>query len=169
MAIFYTLCVLDCPAMGQSNVTTQPAGGQPLNITADRIDHLQEFDIYEAEGSVVVTQGDWRLTADHVTIRTLPGILIAVGHVRLSDPSSEATAERLELNVNTEAGIMANGTLLAKPSNSFVTGRFFQRFSEDHYRVKDGTFTNCDAARGETRHGALNSKTWISTLGIVWQ
>ena len=150
MTIFYTLCVLDGPAMGQSNVTAQPGGGQPLNITADRIDHLQEFDIYEAEGSVVVTQGAWRLTADHVTIRTLPGILIAVGHVRLNDPSSEAFAERLELNVNTEAGIMVNGTLFVKPSNSFLTGRFFQRFSEDHYRVKDGTFTNCDAARGET-------------------
>jgi LPS-assembly protein len=150
MPIFCALCVLDRSALGQSHVTTQPAGGQPLNITADRIDHLQEFDIYEAEGSVVVTQGGWRLTADHVTIRTLPGILIAVGHVRLSDPSSEASAERLELNVNTEAGVMANGTLFAKPSNSFMTGRFFQRFSEDHYRVKDGTFTNCDAAHGET-------------------
>ena len=45
---------------------------------------------------------------------------------------------------------MVNGTLFAKPSNSFMTGRFFQRFSEDHYRVKDGTFTNCDAAHGET-------------------
>ena len=57
MTILCALCVLERPAMGQSNVTTQPAGGQPLNITADRIDHLQEFDIYEAEGSVVVTQG----------------------------------------------------------------------------------------------------------------
>ena len=133
----------------QANATAQPGAGQPLNITADRIDYLQELEIYEAEGSVVVTQGALRLTADHVTIRSLSGLLIAVGHARLGDPSTEASAERLELNVNTEAGVLTNGSLFVKSSNSYVTGRLLQRFSEDHYRIKDGTFTNCDAKDGE--------------------
>ncbi|HEX2055002.1 MAG TPA: LPS assembly protein LptD, partial [Nitrospiraceae bacterium] len=133
----------------QSKATAQPGAGQPLNITADRIDYLQDLEIYEAEGSVVVTQGTLRLTADHVTVRPLSGVLIAVGHARLGDPSSEAAAERLELNVNTEAGVLANGSLYIRSSNSYLTGRLLQRFSEDHYRIKDGTFTNCDAKDGE--------------------
>lgn len=133
----------------QSKATAEPGTGQPLNITADRIDYLQDLEVYEAEGSVVVTQGALRLTADHVTIRPLSGLLIAVGHARLGDPSSEASAERLELNVNTEAGVLANGSLFIKQSNSYLTGRLLQRFSEDHYRIKEGTFTNCDAKDGE--------------------
>jgi LPS-assembly protein len=31
-----------------------------------------------------------------------------------------------------------------------VEGRLLQRFSEDHYRVKEGRFSNCDAQEGET-------------------
>ncbi len=123
---------------------------QPLNVIAERIDHLQEQDIYEADGSVVITQGPFKLTADHVTIKTLPGTLIATGHVHLVDPTSDIRSDQLELNVNTEAGVVTTGSLFVKPSNSYLTGRLLQRMSEDHYRIKDGTFTNCDAGEGET-------------------
>jgi LPS-assembly protein len=125
-------------------------GALPLNVTAERIDYLQEQDIYEAEGSVVVEQGKLRLTADHLTLQVLPGILIATGHVRLTDPKADLTAERLELNVNTEAGVITHGQIYIKASSTSVDGRLIQRFSEDHYRVKEGRFTNCDAQEGTT-------------------
>ena len=139
-------------AWAQTTVTpgTPSSSNQPLNVTAERIDHLQEQDVYEADGSVVITQGALRLTADHVTINTLPGTLVATGHVHLVDPTSDIHTDRLELNVNTEAGVVTTGSIYIRPSNSFMTGRLLQRFSEDHYRIKDGTFTNCDAREGET-------------------
>jgi LPS-assembly protein len=126
------------------------SGSPPLEVKADRIDYLQEQDIYEAEGSVVVDQGSVHLTADHVTIQALPGIMIATGHVRLTDPKADIVAERLELNVNTEAGVITHGEVYIKASNTTVDGRLIQRFSEDHYRFKEGRFTNCDAPEGET-------------------
>ncbi|HXC65827.1 MAG TPA: LPS assembly protein LptD, partial [Nitrospiraceae bacterium] len=130
--------------------TTASTGGIPLDITAERIDYLQGQEIYEADGSVVVTQGALRLTADHMTIQSLPGVLIATGHVRLTDPKADLATERLELNVNTEAGVVTHGRVYLKATNTFVEGRLLQRFSEDHYRVKEGRFTNCDAQEGET-------------------
>ena len=133
-----------------STATTTSSGGLPLDITAARIDYLQDQEIYEADGSVVVNQGTLRLTADHMTIQALPGILIATGHVRLTDPTTDLLAERLELNVNTEAGVVTHGQVYLKSSNTSVEGRLLQRFSEDHYRVKEGRFTNCDAQEGET-------------------
>jgi LPS-assembly protein len=134
---------------GGSAATTASPGGLPLDITAERIDYLQEQEIYEADGSVVVNQGTMRLTADHMTIQALPGVLIATGHVRLIDPKVDLTAERLELNVNTEAGVVTHGRVYLKSTNTSVEGRLLQRFSEDHYRVKEGRFTNCDAQEGE--------------------
>lgn len=125
------------------------AGTPPIDVTAARIDYLQDQEVYEAEGSVVIVQGNTRLTADHVTIQTLPGVLIATGHAHLSDPVSDLRAERLELNVNTEAGVVTHGDLYIKSTNTSVTGRLLQRFSEDHYRAKDGTFTNCDTGEGQ--------------------
>lgn len=134
---------------GSAAKTTSP-GALPLDVTAERIDYLQEQETYEADGSVVVNQGTLRLTADHMTIQALPGVLIATGHVRLTDPKADLSAERLELNVNTEAGVVTHGRVYLKSSNTSVEGRLLQRFSEDHYRVKEGRFTNCDAQEGET-------------------
>jgi len=126
------------------------SGSPPLDVKAERIDYLQEQDIYEADGSVVIDQGSVHLTADHVTIQALPGVMIATGHVRLTDPKADIVAERLELNVNTEAGVVTHGEVYIKASNTTVDGRLIQRFSEDHYRFKEGRFTNCDAPEGET-------------------
>ncbi len=134
---------------GSASATTSPTG-LPLDITAERIDYLQEQEVYEADGSVVVNQGTLRLTADHITIQALPGVVIATGHVRLTDPKADLVTERLELNVNTEAGVVTHGRVYLKSTNTSVEGRLLQRFSEDHYRVKEGRFTNCDAQEGET-------------------
>jgi LPS-assembly protein len=128
--------------------STSP-GALPLDVRAERIDYLQDQEVYEADGAVVVDQGTIHLTADHITIQALPGVLIATGHVHLTDPKADLIADRLELNVNTEAGVVTNGQLHIPASNSLLTGRLLQRFSEDHYRVKEGTFTNCDAQQGE--------------------
>ncbi|MBI3356445.1 MAG: LPS-assembly protein LptD [Nitrospirae bacterium] len=125
------------------------SGSLPLDVTASRIDYRQDQDVYEADGSVVIQQGTIRLTADHATIQVLPGILTAVGHVHLTDPQADVTAERLELNINTEAGVVTHGQLYIPATNSLVSGRLMQRFSEYHYRAKDGSFTNCDARDGE--------------------
>lgn len=134
---------------GSAAATTSP-GALPLDITAKQIEYLQEQEIYEADGSVVVNQGTLRLTADHMTIQALPGVLIATGHVRLTDPKADLASERLELNVNTEAGVVTHGRMYLRSTNTSVEGRLLQRFSEDHYRVKEGRFTNCDAQQGET-------------------
>lgn len=141
-----------CPlsaADNQPGAKTSPAGSGPLDITADRIDYRQDQEIYEANGSVVIQQGTLKLTADHVAIQVLPGILTAVGHVHLTDPQADVTAERMEININTEGGVATHGNLYIPSTNSFISGRLLQRFSEYHYRVKGGSFTNCDAQDGE--------------------
>jgi len=146
------LTVLPFPALA-ADISAAPqtgTGSPPLEVKADRIDYLQEQDIYEADGSVVVDQGSVHLTADHLTIQALPGIMIATGHVHLTDPKVDVVTERLELNVNTEAGVITHGEVYVKASNTTIDGRLIQRFSEDHYRFKEGRFTNCDAPAGET-------------------
>lgn len=141
------------------------AGSAPLDVTAARLDYRQDQEVYEADGSVVVRQGAITLTADHVTIQALPGIVTATGHVHLTDPQSDVTAERLELNMNTEAGVVTHGQLLLPSTNSSVSGRLLQRFSEYHYRVKEGSFTNCDAQEGEVPAWRIRAKDVDLTIG----
>ena len=161
-----------------SGAGTSPAGSAPLDITAERIDYRQDQAVYEANGSVVIQQGAITLTADHATIQVLSGILTAVGHVHLTDPQADVTAERMEINVNTEAGVATHAQLYAPTTNSSISGRLLQRFSEYHYRVKDGSFTNCDAQNGEVpawrfrfkRSGSDHGDTWDPRAGgfVSW-
>ncbi len=141
------------------------SGAAPLDITAERIDYQQEQEIYEANGAVVIRQGGITLTADHATIQTLPGILTAVGHVHLTDVQADVTAERLELNVNTEAGVATHTQLFVPTRNTLVSGRYLQRLSEYHYRAKDGSFTNCDAQEGEVPAWRFRFKDVDMTMG----
>ena len=149
----------------QKSPDNSSSGSVPLDITAARLDYRKDQELYEADGSVVVRQGAITLTADHVTIHALPGILTATGHVHLTDPKTDVTAERLELNVNTEAGVVTQGQLFSPGTNSLVAGRLLQRFSEYHYRVKGGSFTNCDAQEGEVPAWRLRFEDADVTFG----
>ena len=131
-----------------SSVAVKPTSGSPIEITADQIQYLQNLEVYEAEGHAVAAQGQLRLTADRITLMMLSGTMIAEGNVHLTDPSSDVEAERLELDVNTQAGVLTNGAVFLRQSDTLITGRLLQRFSESHYRAKDGSFTNCDAKDG---------------------
>ena len=144
-------CAASLVAAGEpsSSVAVKPTTGSPIEITADQIQYLQNLEVYEAEGHAVAAQGQLRLTADRITLMTLSGTMIAEGNVHLTDPSSDVEAERLELDVNTQAGVLTNGTVFLRQSDTLITGRLLQRFSESHYRAKDGSFTNCDAKEGQ--------------------
>ncbi|MDH4236714.1 MAG: LPS assembly protein LptD, partial [Nitrospira sp.] len=160
---FFPLAAL--AATEQVGAGSSPSGSRPLDVTAARLDYRQDQEVYEADGSVVVRQGAITLTADHVTIQALPGVVTATGHVRLTDPQTDLTAERLELNMNTEAGVVTHGRLFVPSTNSLVSGRMLQRFSEYHYRAKEGSFTNCDAQEGETPAWRLRFEDIDLTLG----
>lgn len=149
-----SMCLL-APCVGAEvplatqQVNTENSRGVPVEITADRIEYDQEREEYHAIGDVDVTRGPVRLTADDATLHKLTGQLLAVGHVHLRDGHADVWAKQLELNMNTEAGVLTAGKIFGREQNSFVTGQRLQRFSETHYRVKDGSFTNCDAKDGQ--------------------
>ncbi len=127
----------------------RPDAASALRITADRteFDHVTEE--FKAAGLVVVTQGAVRLTADRAALHKLSGRLTATGHVHLQDQEHDVWAEKLTINVNTESVLVVNGKIFLKETGTWLRGRLLQRFSETHYRVKDGTFTNCEADDGQ--------------------
>ncbi len=146
--LVHTVVLAEGP-INVEQVNTANSRGVPVEIKADRIEYDQAREEYHAIGSVDVTRGSVRLFADDATLQKLTGLLKARGHVHLRDGQAEIWAEQLELNMNTEAGIVTQGKVFGEEQNSFVTGRRLQRFSETHYRVKEGSFTNCDAKDGQ--------------------
>ena len=125
------------------------SSSSPMILTAEHIEIVRETESYEAQGHVVFVQGGSRLTADRMSVRLLTGRLVATGTVHLSKEQTDVWADTMELNINTEAGLLANGTLYNKDTNATMSGQVVQRFSEDHYRIREGSFTNCNAMEGE--------------------
>ena len=121
----------------------------PVELTADSLDYDQVTEVYVADGSVEIVQGTVRLTADHVTLHKLSGDVEARGHVHLRDQKTDVWSEELDLNLNTETGIITDGDIFMREQNSFVTGHRIRRYSETHYGGTEGSFTNCDAKDGE--------------------
>ena len=121
----------------------------PFELNADNIEYDRIREVYVATGSVVGVRGPVQLTADQVTFNKLSGRLLATGDVHLRDKISDLWTKRLELNINTETGNFSEGQIFLRETNSLLVGRHIKRFSETHYRAKDGSFTNCDAKDGE--------------------
>ena len=130
-------------------VSSPTAKGPPVEIRADRIEYSQEREEYVATGSVDVVRGPVHLTSDEATLQKLTGQLVAKGHVHLRDEHADIWSEQLHLNVNTEAGVITHGEIFYPEQNTFLIGRRIQRFSETHFRIKEGSFTNCDAKDGQ--------------------
>lgn len=147
--IFATASGVHALSVSETLKTEHPGEASALRITAERTEFDQRTEEFKAIGSVVVTQGDVRLTADQAALHKLSGRLTAAGHVHLKDQVNDVWAEEMTINVNTESVLVVNGKIFLKETGTWLRGRLLQRFSETHYRVKDGSFTNCKADDGQ--------------------
>ena len=136
------------PTLATMEWSGSPAAS-PLRLTCERIEFDRVTEAFKAFHSVVVRQGAVRLTADRAMLHKRSGRLTVTGHVHLNDRTSDVWAEEMTINTNTESATITNGRVFLKNTNTWIRSRLFQRFSETHYRVKDGTFTNCDADDGQ--------------------
>lgn len=151
----------------------------PLRLTCERIafDHVTE--VFHAFDTVVVDHGAVRLIADQATLQKRSGLVTAEGHVHVTDGANDVWAEKVTVNAKMESGTMTNGSVFLKDTNTWIRSHLFQRFSEMHYRAKDGLFTNCDAGDGqipdwsfsfhdldvEQGHGVFASDVWLNIRG----
>ncbi len=136
------------PADPGAQASPPPSGA--LVIHADQIDYESETELMKARGSVKMVQGATTLVADEATIRLLTGDVSAVGRVHLMQETTDVWADRLDVNFNTEAGLITSGQIFDRDTNALITADKLQRYSEARYRAQNGSFTNCDAMEGQT-------------------
>jgi len=119
----------------------------PVEIEADELNYEKETQTYEAHGQVEVSRGDLSLRADHARLNNATKDLTAWGNVLLREGEDVVECQRLEVNVDSRVGKIYQGKLYLKDQNFHVTGREMEKLGENHYRVRDGSLTTCDAER----------------------
>src|SRR5438445_13001020 len=100
--------LLACPVVALVSVpgavTAQPAPGDALTVTADRVEYTPRSHAVRADGHAEVTVRDVVITADHLEANTDTQDVTAVGNVTLAQRGSRATGSRLTYNMRTRVG-----------------------------------------------------------------
>ena len=116
----------------------------PVTVTADSLQYDRTEDIYTASGHVRVEQQDIRVEADRLVLNNRTGMALAEGNVFLVDKGDVIMADRIEVNLNTRAGLILNGNIFMGKDNFHLRGERIERRSETAYHIDNGMFTTCD-------------------------
>jgi LPS-assembly protein len=120
-------------------------GEGPVDIEADELSFDRDTKIYQAHGQVEIARGDISLTADHAQLNAETRELSAWGNVLLREGEDVIECERLEINLDSRVGKILKAKLFLKDQNFHLTGQEVDKLGENHYRLREGSFTTCDA------------------------
>ncbi|MBE0598905.1 MAG: LPS-assembly protein LptD, partial [Desulfuromonadales bacterium] len=123
----------------------EAGGAAAVDLDADELDYDRATDSWSARGEVRLQKGELTLLADRIRFHPTSGEAEAAGAVRVSGPEGDLRGEGLLLNVESGAGRVVDGHLLVREGNYHIAGELIERFSEQRYRIRGGTFTTCDA------------------------
>ena len=119
----------------------------PIDIEADQLIYEKDAQLYQAHGNVDLVRGNLSLKADHAQLNMVTKELMAWGNILLREGEDIIECERLEVNLDTRLGKVYKAKLFLKDQNFHIVGREAEKLGENCYRVRDGSFTTCDAER----------------------
>ena len=138
-----------------------------VDIEADQLIYDREQQLYHAHGQVEVIRGDLSLKADHAQLNMATRELVAWGNVLLREGEDVVECERLEVNLNTRTGKIYEASLFLKDQNFHITGREAEKLGENVYRVRDSSFTTCDAERPPWKFTVKELEVTLGGYGIA--
>jgi LPS-assembly protein len=142
-------------------------GEGPVDIEADQLIYNREAQLYQAHGDVNVSRGNLSLKADHAQLNMATKDLMAWGNVVLREGEDVVECERLEVNLDTRLGKIYQAKLFLKDQNFHITGREAEKLGETRYRIKDGSFTTCDAKRPPWKFTVKELDVTLEGYGIA--
>ncbi len=71
--------------------------------------------------------------------------LTASGYVRVTEGSTVAVMDELEINIKNGNGIFRNAIIFDSSNNAYMTAEEVKRIGENHFVAKKCTFTTCDS------------------------
>lgn len=122
-------------------------GEEDWEVEADSLIFEKETRIYKAHGKVEIKQRDFFLKADYAQLNMESKELEAWGNVIIGENEDIIECERLVVNLVSKTGKITKARIFLKDQNFHITGKEVEKLGENHYRVRDGSFTTCDGER----------------------
>ncbi|MDD4463739.1 MAG: LPS assembly protein LptD [Desulfobacterales bacterium] len=139
----------------------------PWIIAADRITYDEPGKVYIAEGNVVITRADRRLTADRVRFDHQQMKASADGHVMLIAGKDVLTGEGVDIDLNSETGTIYGGSIFIQENHFYIQGDTIQKTAKSTYTIDRGSFSSCDGKKPDWKITGRNLNVTVEGYGTV--
>ena len=137
----------------------------PWHIAADQISYDQQADQYIAAGNVLMTREGRKISADFARFDHKNMKAFFEGQVIMTAGSDRMTASRLEIDLNTEAGIFYNSQIFLSEKHFYINGDRIDKTGKDSYRAQKASITTCDGPSPDWRITSRRLKVTIEGYG----
>ena len=170
IAILFCLFPWFLPPVYAQGSSSPPPGtsGSPIRIRADHIAYDGRDDSYLAEGRVEAWEGNRKLVADRIFLNGRTSEAEATGNVILIQGDDILRSARMKINLETNLGIIIQGSLFLKEKNLTLRGEEIERLGEDTYRIRNGNFTTCEGDSPAWRFSGRDTLVTLEKYASVW-
>ncbi len=116
---------------------------EPVHMNADTLSFDEDTGIATAEGNVELTLGSRTMRADRILYNSETGEADLSGKVRYKDADEEFAFDRITINLDSETGILYNGTIRISSSNYLIASEKIEKTGKSTFRIEKGTLTTC--------------------------
>ncbi|OGP76388.1 MAG: hypothetical protein A2Z40_02550 [Deltaproteobacteria bacterium RBG_19FT_COMBO_60_16] len=117
--------------------------GGPVTLNADSLAYDDNTGVAYAEGNVEIGFGNRSIRADRIRYDSRSGEAELIGRVHYKDAGDEFSFDRIVLNIDTELGVLYNGTILLSNNNYQISSERFEKTGGRTFRIQKGTLTTC--------------------------
>lgn len=143
------LCALLATAAVPAAAAERERAGSaaPMLFSADEVQYDDELGLVVARGHVEISQKDQTLLADVVTYNQRTDTITASGHVSLLQPTGDVIfADFVELRDNMREGFLRNLRMLLS-DRSRLAGNTARRVEGTRIEIRRGVYSPCDPCR----------------------
>jgi len=115
----------------------------PVHMTADTLSYEEETGVALAEGNVEMEFGARTMRADRVRYDSTTGEADLSGKVRYKDADEEFAFDRITINLDSETGVLYNGTIRISSNNYQIASRRIEKTGKSSFLVEKGMLTTC--------------------------
>jgi len=115
----------------------------PVHMTADTLSYDDETGVAVAEGNVELVFGSRTMRADRIRYDSATGEADLSGKVRYKDADEEFAFDRITINLDSERGVLYNGTIRISTSNYLIASEKIEKTGKSSFLIEKGMLTTC--------------------------
>ena len=115
----------------------------PVHMNADTLSYDEDTGVAMAEGNVEMVFGGRTMRADRVRYDSTTGEADLAGKVRYKDADEEFAFDRITINLDSETGVLYNGTIRISNNNYQIASRKIEKTGKSTFLIEKGMLTTC--------------------------